>query len=91
MKVPKRKWDRKFEDIFPNADTNLFAKSDKTDELNSLGIDFHSRWDTDQKTSKRDLNFAKVSGYGTSYVQNHESSRRMRRRLARVMGKYRGL
>ena len=91
MKVPKKKWDRKFEDIFPNADTNLFAKSDKTDELNSLGIDFHSRWDADQKASKQGLNFAKVSGYGTSYVQNYESSRRMRRRLSRVMGKRMGL
>ena len=91
MKVPKKKWDRKFEDIFPNADTNLFAKSDKTDKLNSLGIDFHSRWDTDQKASKQDLNFAKVSGYGTSYIQRHEKGRRMRRKLARVMGKHMGL
>ena len=91
MKVPKKTWDRKFNDIFPNADTNLFAKSDKTDKLNSLGIDFHSLWDTDQKTSKRDLNFAKVSGYGTSYIQRHEKGRRMRRQLARTMGKYMGL
>ena len=91
MKVPKKKWDRKFEDIFPNADTNLFAKSDKTDNLNSLGIDFHSLWDTDQKASRQDLNFSRVSGYGTSYIRRHEKGRSLRRRLARVMGKQMGL
>ena len=91
MKVPKRKWDRKFEDIFPNASKDLFAGSKTSDTLKVLGVDLHEDWYNRQKTADQDVSFSRVSGYGTSYVQDHESSRRMRRRLARVMGKYRGL
>jgi len=91
MKVPKKKWDRKFEDIFPNASKDLFARSKTSEDLKVFGIDLHEDWNNRQKTADQDVNFSRVSGYETSYVQDHESSRRMRRRLARVMGKHMGL
>jgi len=90
MKVPKKKWDRTYQDIFPNADLGLFSKSNKTEGTKVYGVDFHDLWIKQQQAAKSLDSFHKASGLNGGHIIAHESGRRLRRRLARKMGKVLG-
>lgn len=79
MKVPKKKWDRTYQDLFPNSSTTLFDVENSSD--------YKSYVSERMNETSRITSFDKAAGFMSTSPVYTNSSRAVRRKVARLYGK----
>ena len=79
MKVPKKTWDRTYQDLFPESSLTLFDVENSSDYTNYVAGRMGE--------TSRTINFNKATGFMSNSPIYTNSARTVRRKLARLYGK----